>query len=139
MVISFLILFGCIVISSCKINTEKVNIDYGKDQCAYCRMTISDPNFGAELITEKGRVYKYDAVECMINNINEDNTQFLKLFAVPYDDPKTLHEVSNLQYLISPDYRSPMGANLTSYVTPETLDEKYRDQLMTWNQLLEKL
>ncbi len=40
-------------------------IAYGQESCAYCRMTVGDPRFGSELVTRKGRVYTFDAVECM--------------------------------------------------------------------------
>ena len=35
-------------------------------------MTIVDPRYGAELVTTKGKVYKYDAVECLINSVYAD-------------------------------------------------------------------
>jgi copper chaperone NosL len=62
--IAFFILLGCQP-------TGPDPIAFGKDQCHYCRMTIAEPNYGAELITEKGRVYKYDAAECMVNQLKE--------------------------------------------------------------------
>ena len=46
---------------------KQEEINYGVDACAYCKMNIVDPKFGAELITKKGRVYKFDAIECMVN------------------------------------------------------------------------
>ena len=36
-----------------------------KDVCFHCKMNISDVRFGAELITTKGRIYKFDDVVCM--------------------------------------------------------------------------
>ncbi|HEU5219058.1 MAG TPA: hypothetical protein VFU23_10390 [Gemmatimonadales bacterium] len=40
-------------------------IAYGKEACAFCRMTVSDPRFGAELVTTRGRVYTFDSIECL--------------------------------------------------------------------------
>lgn len=42
---------------------EKIN--FGKDQCELCKMGIEDPKFATELITEKGRIYKFDDLNCM--------------------------------------------------------------------------
>jgi len=99
-------------------------------------MTISNPKFGAELITDKGRVLKYDAAECMVNQLNKEGTKFQKLYAVPFDAPKKLVNVDQLRFLISPDFRSPMGANLTAYSDINNLDGRYHEQLIDWNQLL---
>jgi copper chaperone NosL len=41
-------------------------IAYDADQCAYCRMQISDPRFGAELVTRRGRSVKFDSIECLL-------------------------------------------------------------------------
>ena len=36
----------------------------GRDACAYCRMTIDDPRFGALVRTAKGRLQTFDSIEC---------------------------------------------------------------------------
>lgn len=41
-------------------------IAYDADACAYCRMQISDPRFGAALITVEGRTLKFDSIECLL-------------------------------------------------------------------------
>jgi copper chaperone NosL len=41
-------------------------IVYNADSCDYCRMQISDPRFGAELVTKKGRTLKFDSIECLL-------------------------------------------------------------------------
>jgi copper chaperone NosL len=45
---------------------EPEPIAYGSDACAYCRMQIVDPRFGAELVTAKGRTVKFDSIECLV-------------------------------------------------------------------------
>jgi len=127
------------IVLACNENEEIVPIAFGKDQCAYCKMTISNPQFGAELITDKGRVLKYDATECMVNQLKEEETKYRKLYAVPYHAPKKLKGVHDLRFLISPDFRSPMGAGLTAYSDTTQLAEKYYAQLLSWEQLLEAM
>lgn len=124
---------------SCTSSSGPEPINFGKDQCAYCRMTISDPQFGAELITDKGRVSKYDAAECLVNDINESSPSYAKLYAVAYNEPKTLKPVEELRFVISPDFRSPMGANLVAFSDTAQIDEKYQSQIIDWNKLLETL
>lgn len=130
--------FLMILMASCLEMKEAEPINFGKDQCAYCKMTISNPNFGAELITDKGRVLKYDATECMVNHLLEVDVNYQTLYAVPFNEPKVLKEVSELQFLITPEIRSPMGANLSAYSDLNQLDEKHHKQLMSWQDLLER-
>ena len=45
-----------------------VPINFGSDGCHFCKMTIVDKQHAAELVTSKGKAYKYDAIECMIDD-----------------------------------------------------------------------
>jgi len=40
-------------------------IAYDRDVCAFCSMTVSDPRYGAELVTVKGKVLTFDSIECL--------------------------------------------------------------------------
>lgn len=40
-------------------------IAYDRDVCAFCRMTVGDPRYGAELVTARGKVYTFDSIECL--------------------------------------------------------------------------
>ncbi len=55
------------LLSSCQPRPEPIH--YGQDACDFCRMTIVDKQHAAQMVTEKGRVYKYDAIECMLNDL----------------------------------------------------------------------
>jgi len=134
-----LILVLLLGVAACTTREEAVPITFGKDQCAYCKMTISNPKFGAELITDKGRVLKYDAAECMVNHLKEDAPKFQKLYVVPYDKPKELRAVEDLLFLVSPDFRSPMGANLAAFSDTTALGQKYQEQFLNWQTLLKSL
>ena len=136
---NFLLLITILGLTACNTQQEADPIIFGKDQCAYCRMTISNPKFGAELITEKGRVLKYDAAECLVNHLNDDAPAYQKLYAVPYDQPKQLRAVEELHFLISTDFRSPMVANLAAFSDTKNVDKKYHPQLIGWQTLLQKL
>ena len=57
--ISFFSLF----IAAC--STSPQPLEYGQDACVYCKMVVSDQRYGAEIVTTKGKVYKFDSIECM--------------------------------------------------------------------------
>ena len=54
----------------------------GKDVCSSCKMPVSDLKYGAEIITEKGRIYKFDDVICMLN--------FMKAGIIPGEKIKSI-------------------------------------------------
>jgi len=114
-------------------------IIFGKDQCHYCKMTIANPNYGAELITDKGRILKYDATECMVNHMKEESPAYMDLFAIAFDNPKQLYKVDSLSFVISPDFRSPMGANLAAFSKMDEIETKYQEQLISWEQVVKNL
>lgn len=124
------ILIGIILmISSCTPGPEAIN--FGKDQCDFCKMNIVDPKFGAELVTDKGRVYKFDAVECMVPYMDQNPGEFAHVLAVPYDVPGSLQPVSEMHFVVSDSIRSPMGANLLVF-TETSQAEAFAGQQFDW-------
>ncbi len=122
-----------VLLAGCRAEPEP--IAFGEDQCHYCKMTIADPKFGAELITDKGRIYKYDAAECVVNQLAEEATRYQMLLGVAYNDPKQLFPVDSLLFVISPVYRSPMGANLAAFYRPAPQDLGPDAQLLSWKEV----
>lgn len=109
---------------------EDLVINYGEDQCISCKMTISQANYGAALQTPEGRVYKYDALECMIRDISKDKYKASEYFAVAFDEPKILKPVESLHFVVDKKYHSPMGANLAAFSNPKSCmaTEKMRNE-----------
>lgn len=124
------LLFGCLCVSGCSSRPEP--IAFGKDMCAYCKMIISDARFGAELITAKGRIHKYDAVECMIAHIDEQAIEYQALMAIAYNDPQKLYPVDSLSFIQSADYRGPMGNTAAFYHADSLQGQQVKD----WREIL---
>lgn len=115
-------------------------IDYGNDGCHYCTMTIVDRQHAAELVTNKGKVFKFDAVECMINAMMEMNSQDVELILCNhYTVPEELIDAKKATFVISEQIPSPMGAFLTAFESREAavqVLEGNTGQLFEWNELL---
>ena len=58
------LLIPVLFFSSCTVKPEPIN--YGQDNCYSCKMGMADPKYGGEVITKKGKVFKFDDVICMI-------------------------------------------------------------------------
>jgi copper chaperone NosL len=126
------------LLASC--SAEPSPIRFGTDTCDYCRMTIADERYGSEIVTKKGRVYKYDAVECMAGALldgNVDGQSVALLLTIDHSNPTVLVDAAEAVYLHSPTLRSPMGLNLTSFADPagaaETA-ERHPGEMLTWDQ-----
>ena len=122
---------------SCSIEPSK--IEYGKDACHYCKMTIVEETHAAEIVTKKGKPYKYDAIECLLNDFENREEKDIALFLVTdYETPKKLIAAKTATYLISKNIKSPMGANLTAFIQKENA-EKYAtngtDKIFNWEEL----
>ncbi len=118
-------------------------IDYGSDACHFCRMTIVDRQHGAEIVTDKGKVFKFDAVECMVNSIEEIGADNIAMYLCnTYYSPGELIDATSANFLVSDKLQSPMGANLTAFSSPEEVAravENHGGEIYTWTSLLSYL
>lgn len=125
---------------SCKIEPQK--IEYGKDQCSYCKMNVVDKTHSAQYVTKKGKQFKFDAIECMVNDINEKGSNEIAIYLVAdYSNPGVMIDANNASYLISKAIKSPMGANLSAVSTKikaEELQAKHDGKIYTWETLKQK-
>ena len=97
-------------------STKPQPINYGSDACAFCQMTIVDKQHAAQIVTVKGKAYKYDAIECMLNNYRKWNNPEAAHFLVnDYSNPGALVNAEEAWYLISEEIPSPMGEFLTAF------------------------
>jgi copper chaperone NosL len=128
------------MVSSCTPTPEPIS--YGSDICHFCKMTIVDQQHGAELVTQKGKVFKFDAIECMLNfeKENTDSDFALQLVNV-YESPKELINAEESHYLISQALPSPMGAFLTAFEN-ESAAKEFQSakggELFTWQSLQDR-
>jgi copper chaperone NosL len=132
--LGFVILFvGC--------DISVVPINYNQDECSSCKMLISDKRFGAELVTSKGKVFKYDAIECMMRELAEKGKEGYKIIVVNhYDQPGNLFDAATSMYLISKSLPSPMGGYLSAYQNKESALAILDDQegvMFSFDELLE--
>ena len=128
--------------SACSTDPEEIN--FGVDQCSLCRMNISEHRFGAEIVTKKGKIFKYDAAECMFNALSLGNIIYndaAGFYVVDASNPKQLIDGVTASYLISDKLPSPMGANLSAYskkADAEVNQKQHSGELKTWDDLLVK-
>lgn len=136
--IPLLLFWVAAALSSCS-SGEYEPIQYGKDNCHWCYMRIMDPKFGAEAVTSKGRIYKFDAAECMINYLHQSDTEHKHLLVTDYEKPDVLTPAENCLFLVSEKMMSPMGGNLNAFGTRERA-EHFQNQnggtIYSWEEIV---
>lgn len=135
-IILILIVF---ILSGCSNKSEPIN--YGYDSCDKCRMQIVDRKYGTELVTSKGKIYKFDSIECLVffteNSIDDENIFTL---VTDYLNNNELINSKKAFYLQSENLRSPMGLNITAFSSQSDLKkfkEKYSGKELSWKEIIE--
>jgi copper chaperone NosL len=91
--------------------TKPETIAYDADQCNYCRMQISDPRFGAELLTRHGRSVKFDSIECLVAFYTQAvaANDVGSVWVSDFQHPGTLIEATHATFVDLGAGRAPMG------------------------------
>jgi copper chaperone NosL len=124
---------------SCSTNPEPIK--FGKDDCNNCKMILADNKFGAEIVTTKGKVYKFDDVNCLIKFKDNEmqNIEFAHILVIDYANPENLINAKDAFYLKSPQINSPMASNIAAFETKdemEAVEKELGGIYMTWGELV---
>lgn len=135
-----LITFSALLFNLTACEPKPQEINYGGEQCEYCRMMITEQEFGSQVLNHQGRSFKFDSVECMA------------AYDITTDDPENIHslwvpdflnrdewiEASSAIYLHSETLRSPMGLYLSAYSSNESaqsMKEDYGGEIVDYDQV----
>ncbi len=132
------LLFSSLLIISC-VSNEPKPIKLNVDSCEFCKMTISNGKFGAELLTKKGRYHKFDDLSCMLLYAKENtNVQVQSFFVNDYAKDNTLILAEQSFYLRGGSINSPMRGNFAAFASDKDQDN-FQKQLnaktLTWEQV----
>lgn len=135
----FLLVFAGFVVAC---STEPEPLVYGTDTCHFCKMTLTDPKFGAELVTSKGKIYKFDDVRCFLNYYNsgyEPQEEFKHRLVIDYSQPGKLIDAADAFYLKSPEIRSPMDGQVAAFekkASMDTFKKKWKGIYLAWGEVV---
>lgn len=130
-----------VLFSSCTARPEALKI--GKDNCSFCKMTISDNRYGAEIITRKGKVYKFDDSHCLLSFIQSKTTEkkdIDKVYFTDFMSEHTLIQADGAFLLQSDFFRGPMNGNMAAFSNIDSMKkfaQQYKGNVVTWKQLIQ--
>ena len=96
-----------------------------------------DDRFGGELVTDKGKVFKFDDIKCMASFMNSPDGRANKYsfeLVVDYahaEDEFDLVPVTDAFFVSSPEVKSPMAGNIAAFKNKS----EHSDHLKKWNGL----
>jgi len=131
-----LVFMPLLVLSSC--STEPQEINYGRDACDFCKMSIVDPRFSSQCMTTKGRSFHFDDNHCLFAFMKNGGVWRNELAGVYFSDfaVKDKWIKSEDAMLLQSDLlRSPMLGNLAAFSTEKDRDEAmktFNGQKLKW-------
>jgi copper chaperone NosL len=121
-------MMATVLLTGCESGPQE--IEFGKDSCDECNMTIVDKRFGAEFVTGKGKVFKFDDVNCMVEFIEREphaSDSTARRFIVAFNQAGTLVEAGELVFVKHHKLRTPMRSHVAAFPDKQsaqaTLDE----------------
>lgn len=121
-----------------------VPIEYGRDSCDFCKMTIMDKRFAASLMNTKGKTLKFDSVECLagFHESGQIKHQDIRLMLVAdYETPGMMIDAVKAVYVQSPNLKSPMGLNAAAFISEQRAEDARRandGEIIRWSELVKR-
>lgn len=94
-------------------------IRYGQENCARCRMTISDVRFAGAWRERTGNEVHFDDIGCMVLRLKEWNPAVGTQFWVHDYGTEAWLDASTAAYALSPAIHTPMSYGVAASATAE--------------------
>ncbi len=128
------------VLQSCSAGPEPIVA--GKDHCDFCKMTITEPRYAAELVTKKGRVYKFDDIQCLLQYHAAGSVSAADIqgfYLSDYTGTHALLKAEDSFLFRSEELRTPMNGQVIAFGHRDSLQAvaaRLKGEILTWQQLM---
>ena len=123
-------------------NDKPVLIKLNADNCDFCMMGISDGRHGAEIITEKGRIYKFDDIACMAHYCKDhSDTKIKKYYVHDYTKNNELIPAESAFFVSGGTIKSPMNGNIAAFTNKseaKAFEARTKGEEKEWTAILNK-
>lgn len=132
-----------LIFSSCSAQPEPFK--YGQDICYTCKMGIVDPKFGCQLITTKGKNFKFDDVICLSRFIKSGTVtekDIQQIVVINFEKENEFLDVNKTYFVMAPSIKSPMGSHAAAFSGKEAAGKYNTGKnglILNWNELSGKL
>lgn len=101
-------------------------IKFGKDSCEHCKMLIMDQKWGAEIVTSKGKIHKFDDINCLTVYLKESELtpkEIAHLLVIDFMNPGRFVSVSEAWFAKSENLRSPMASGVAAFSSQDAMND----------------
>ncbi|HEX7846545.1 MAG TPA: nitrous oxide reductase accessory protein NosL, partial [Chitinophagaceae bacterium] len=118
---------------------------YGTDECHACKMTIMDPKFGCEIITTKGKLYKFDDAICIARFLTENKLaekDIKQTLVINFDKQNDFLAVNKAVFVLAQAVKTPMNSHVAAFATKDAAEKFSADKsgaILNWKEVLLKL
>ena len=135
-IIKFIAVLGLLILATA-CSQEPAEVHYGSDECVHCKMMITDEQFASQIVTDKGKALKFDAIECMAvyQRENADELQGAVRYVSNYNQPGNWLKAQEAQFVKSEVVNSPMGESLLAFPNKDEAKKHITErpgQLLDW-------
>ena len=129
------------MISSCT-NQKPKPISIGVENCDFCLMGIANNRLAGEIVSPKGKVYKFDSIECLASFYQDHKLPEPgkdKIWVHDFFHPKEWLPGKSTYFLHSKKINTPMGMGLIALKNESqraTARSRFEGTEMDWNQVL---
>jgi copper chaperone NosL len=128
-----------LMLSSCRNGPQPIKLN--EDNCQSCRMSISDARFGAEVVSRKGKVWKFDDTHCLLEFLKGSELKkedIRQVYFVRFDGNHELLPAKNAFLLQSEALHSPMAGNIAAFSGKQDLELASKEvggKEITWQEI----
>lgn len=108
--------------SSCTSGPEPIR--YGQDNCQHCKMTLTDKHYGAEIVTKKGKVFKFDDLTCLVAYLKSGvlpTENIAQMVSTDFKKAGAFVEVQQAFFLQNEALKSPMRGDVATFSSQNDL------------------
>jgi copper chaperone NosL len=128
-----------ICLLSCSSGPQPIN--YGRDACDYCKMTIVDKRFACQWVTDKGKAFRFDDVHCLLSDGKLHETKG-SAYVNDFDGEKLLIPAEEMSFVKSEKLQTPMGGMVAAFTkNGDAADfaKNNNGRKLTWQQVTTEL
>jgi copper chaperone NosL len=108
-------------------------------------MTIIESKFAAELVTTKGKTYKFDDAHCVVSFLRKNVVQqkdIAQIVFTDHDNNGIFLDAKTAFYVVSPNFKSPMNSNAVAFSDKQragSMAAKTGGVIKDWKELQESI
>ena len=114
---------------------EAAAVNEAVDKCEVCNMQVSDNGFATQLITNEGKVYKFDDIGCMNEWKVKNGTDDIAIEFVQDQSSREWLKLDNAYFAYDPSFKTPMAYGLVSFKVNQSaqdfIDEQGKGKLLS--------